>query len=137
MKKLLIVAALAIGGKVLLDNMERKAVAEGRDRGIQKAVAEMNQRFPLQLDEHAIAERVEFSNRVVRYFITFTHGQELTESMQTDLQQRLKAYFCAQRFLRDANVSVEFEITKTGLRRLSDKLTNETWVVAARAEDCK
>ena len=54
----------------------------------------------------------------MRYYVILQNGQELSDSAQKTFQGNLKSSYCGNEALQKVKVGVEFQVTKTGMRRL-------------------
>lgn len=138
MKKLLLFIAVAVAGKVAFDAfMNRVPSAATVDKNMTRIAAELNQKLPMTQDNFRI-ERVEYSDRTLRYYGATLQGTEMTDQAKTRMRQNFAAGYCnsGDQILRKYKVAVAYEIRKDGIASISDKVRHDPWSVTVRPEDC-
>ena len=137
MKKLLLFFIIAVVGKVAFDRFMIHNSAAKVDENMTKIAAELNQKLPMTQDQLRL-ERVEYSDRTLRYQAATLQGTELSAEAKAAMQQNLRAGYCNSnaQAIKKLGVAVEYAVRKDGIANINDKVRNETWSVKLRPQDC-
>lgn len=140
MKAIVIIILVLVAGKFVYDMKSGKAAAPvaaiGVDQQMTRIVEEVNRKLPISNGVMQV-ERVEYSDRTVRYYGALLNARPVEESAKAELKRKLTAVYCSDKAIRDAKVSVEYAIKSVALRSISDKVTDQSWRTTIRPEDCR